>query len=737
MERDERYEVDNLGKLIIAKPQVSNDRDALIKALFERNGWTYELLNKISNGHYHIKLKNDSLEREYQIHLYHGNVRKEDPDRNREEKKIQLGGQDPRVNDNNSITIILGFYVCESSNSINDTTIIAWPVEQNKNYPDNPSLRVNMKKNVLPAKNIGFFYDNTTGKKLVAFRPEFIYYYLENYRKLHEYDGIFENQKIEVDDFDNLEDKIRNKYEELDFSTMEQELEPLYSEFVNNFSPNALLNLEDNQLLTKMFYSKDTNKDNMCWYLEFNPKIKQYFGSISGGSSFLYGLHYNQKKQSWVTGTGLNTIILNETEAIEKAKEIRQILVDAVTIVEKYKDTQDIADYSLMYKELLDVCGNLVNRIWFMKYLHMMFPKVFITFYTEQWQRHLLKKCTLPIHDTAYERNGELSLLSSRVNLPNAVVAKILFELFGYPDSDEKDNELEENMSKEYENYTKSDFLNEVFVDENFYEKLKQVILYKKNIILQGAPGVGKTFLAQRFAFSIIGKKAYDCVETIQFHQSYSYEDFIMGYKPTEDGFELKEGVFYSFCKKAEQNPEQKFFFIIDEINRGNISKIFGELMMLIEGDKRGKGLTLAYRDEVFSVPSNLYIIGMMNTADRSLALMDYALRRRFSFVEIEPAFGKDNFSNYLKDYVSDKMVDKINKNFKHLNEYITDESVSNLGKGFNIGHSYFCIKPIENQSEEDWYKSILEFEIFPLLDEYWWDDLSKSQEWKDKLLKD
>ena len=212
MERDERYEVDNLGKLIIAKPQVSNDRDALIKALFERNGWTYELLNKISNGHYHIKLKNDSLEREYQIHLYHGNVRKEDPDRNREEKKIQLGGQDPRVNDNNSITIILGFYVCESSNSINDTTIIAWPVEQNKNYPDNPSLRVNMKKNVLPAKNIGFFYDNTTGKKLVAFRPEFIYYYLENYRKLHEYDGIFENQKIEVDDFDNLEDKIRNKY---------------------------------------------------------------------------------------------------------------------------------------------------------------------------------------------------------------------------------------------------------------------------------------------------------------------------------------------------------------------------------------------------------------------------------------------------------------------------------------------------------------------------------------------
>lgn len=300
------------------------------------------------------------------------------------------------------------------------------------------------------------------------------------------------------------------------------------------------------------------------------------------------------------------------------------------------------------------------------------------------------------------------------------------------------DEEIEDIVPlKEYKSYTKEDFLQEVFVDEDFYNKLQQVILYKKNIILQGAPGVGKTFLAQRFAFSIMGKKAYDCVETIQFHQSYSYEDFIMGYKPTEDGFELKEGVFYSFCKKAEQHPEQKFFFIIDEINRGNISKIFGELMMLIEGDKRGTGLTLAYRNEIFSVPSNLYIIGMMNTADRSLALMDYALRRRFSFVEIEPAFGKESFSNYLKNYVSENMVEKINRNFKQLNEYITDESVSNLGKGFTIGHSYFCIKPIENQSEEDWYKSILEFEIFPLLDEYWWDDLSKSQEWKDKLLKD
>ena len=195
--------------------------------------------------------------------------------------------------------------------------------------------------------------------------------------------------------------------------------------------------------------------------------------------------------------------------------------------------------------------------------------------------------------------------------------------------------------------YTKSDFLDEVYMTEKRYENLVAVLRNKKNIILQGAPGVGKTFAAKRLAWSMMGEKDDSRIEFVQFHQNYSYEDFMMGYKPVEDGFELKYGIFYRFCQRAANQPDKEFFFIIDEINRGNMSKIFGELLMLIEKDYRGTKATLAYNGLSFSVPKNLYIIGMMNTADRSLAMIDYALRRRFSFFEVEPGFDSEGFIHY------------------------------------------------------------------------------------------
>ena len=276
--------------------------------------------------------------------------------------------------------------------------------------------------------------------------------------------------------------------------------------------------------------------------------------------------------------------------------------------------------------------------------------------------------------------------------------------------------------------YTADDFLNDVYMDEHSYETLVSLIRTKKNVILQGAPGVGKTYAAKRLAYSMMGEKDADRVIMVQFHQSYSYEDFIMGFRPSEKGFELKHGAFYTFCKKAEEDSDNEYFFIIDEINRGNLSKIFGELFMLIESDKRGVELRLLYVNEKFSVPANVYIIGMMNTADRSLALLDYALRRRFAFFEMQPGFEAEGFRAYRMALQSERF-DKLILCVENLNNAIAaDES---LGEGFRIGHSYFCNL---KEADEQTLSNIVEYELIPLLKEYWFDEPTKVKDWANIL---
>ncbi|TKZ30675.1 AAA family ATPase, partial [Brachyspira catarrhinii] len=283
------------------------------------------------------------------------------------------------------------------------------------------------------------------------------------------------------------------------------------------------------------------------------------------------------------------------------------------------------------------------------------------------------------------------------------------------------------------ENYDKNKFLQEVYITDKEYNKLEKLIKEKKNIILQGSAGVGKSYAAKKLAYSIIGEKDNERVKMIQFHQSYSYEDFIMGYRPNENGFELKEGVFYKFCEDARNDEGNDYFLIIDEINRGNISKIFGELFMLIENDKRGEeyALELIYTNEKFSVPENLYIIGLMNTADRSLAMLDYALRRRFVFIDLEPAFNKPQFREDLESKNIDKdLINKIIEKFTKLNETIKTDKT--LGKGYTIGHSYFCNR--KNLNKED-YEDIINYEIAPTLREYWFDNEDKAEKEIKELL--
>lgn len=297
------------------------------------------------------------------------------------------------------------------------------------------------------------------------------------------------------------------------------------------------------------------------------------------------------------------------------------------------------------------------------------------------------------------------------------------------------DNETEEEAEIEAagaEPYTSADFLSQVYISRKEYESIVSLLRHKKNIILKGAPGVGKTFAAKRLAYSMMGEKDDSRVKTVQFHQSCSYEDFVEGYRPAEDGgFSLSDGIFKKFCSLARVHSDLDYFFIIDEINRGNLSKIFGELLMLIESDKRGEEYSadLIYSGDSFSVPENLYIIGMMNTADRSLAMIDYALRRRFAFYTMKPAFDDPTFKSQYAN-VSCELFHKAIAAVENLNKVILSDS--SLGAGFEIGHSYFCKKPEE--INDVLVKNIITYEIIPTIEEYWFDNADRLNTERQKL---
>jgi len=287
--------------------------------------------------------------------------------------------------------------------------------------------------------------------------------------------------------------------------------------------------------------------------------------------------------------------------------------------------------------------------------------------------------------------------------------------------------------------YTREMALAELFISEADLQAALAALRRRRNLILQGPPGTGKTFLARRLAWLELGSTDAAHVELVQFHPSYSYEDFVQGFRPDAHGqFRLQDGILVNFCQRAGQDPKRPYFLLIDELNRGPVARIFGELLLLLEADKRGPAhaVRLPYSpagSPPFFVPENVYVIGTMNLADRSLAPLDYALRRRFAFVGLMPEFGEPLQQFLAARGVPSVIIQQLTTRLHALNQTIADDP--DLGPDFCIGHSYFCQPPTSPVEAADWLRLILEQEIAPLLTEYWLDQPAKAAQQQKKLL--
>ena len=317
-------------------------------------------------------------------------------------------------------------------------------------------------------------------------------------------------------------------------------------------------------------------------------------------------------------------------------------------------------------------------------------------------------------------------------------------ESAGTGNNDTDRGEAGEQGANAAEEYTVTNVVDEgCFLERDKIERLLERLRVRKNLILQGPPGTGKTWLSKRLAFALMGKRDERRVRAVQFHPNLSYEDFVRGWRPVGDGkLDLVDGVFMETIRAASQSSDQEFVVVIEEINRGNPAQIFGELLTLLEADKRSHrdAVELCYPDgdgrrRAMHIPENLHVIGTMNVADRSLALVDLALRRRFAFVTLEPSLGEAWGKWVVQECgVDASLVEEIRRRIGTLNERIATDA--RLGRQFRVGHSYVtpssCLEP---GGTREWFRQVVETEIGPLIEEYWFDSPNDASQAVEELL--
>ena len=716
MDKEQRFEVAQSGKLVIDIPHTTSDRKKLIEQLFSRFGWQYQLVNEISQNHYFIKVVNENMGKQYEFHLYHGNVRKEDPNRNREEKKIQLGGTDPRETAN-TMSIILGFYVYDSD-TINDCIIVAWPIEMDKNYPNNPSLRVNVKQDLLPAKNNGIYIDRTSGKRIVAFNPDFVYYYLENYKILH---GEIKENKDESYLSPQWFAKTAMK-----FSSTDVEAEQLYKDFREKYGPEVLKSVSGLDLLHKIFINETRDKENLCYVLEFDKQYNQ-FGGIGGGTALKYGLYYSKEKESWLTGSSKSPKFLTVDEAITLGTKIRDEIIAGVEIIQSAGELSELKDYAELNAKLFQAMPSTINKQWVLKYFHMLFPQIFPPFYNYDWQNKVLKAIDAEPDENAFVRMGQIALFVRECGISTLAFSKVIHNLGSL---DKEDEEAEEQGIQE---------------SYSFDSKINN----GNNIVVYGTPGCGKSYYVQNILLKDFGiNDDEDHRIRTTFYQDYTNTDFVGQIIPKikqvgdvkEVTYEFNPGPFALALKMAVEHSDEPVALIIEELNRGNAPSIFGDIFQLLDRDENHKsqykivnvnlqdylnnafkGINLHF--DYIMLPSNLYLVATMNTSDQNVFTLDTAFKRRWKFEKLQNVFKPDHkYADYyipgMPTYTWKKLVTAINKYIVNRADELSSED-KQLGVYF-IGEESLC------KTEEEALDPVKKKEFAYKLLEYLWDDVAK-----------